>query len=281
MVCTRPLVAWEGPGGAPAFRPEDGFRDRPLSLPCSKCPGCRQRRVQMWATRCLHELAIQPRSSFVTLTYSPQQLPDPPSVSKAAWQLFAKRLRERLGPFRFFMCGEYGGLTYRPHYHALIFGHDFAADREEVNNNKSEYRLYRSSTLDSVWQHGSCTIGDVGFESAAYVAGYILKGGPELVVAETGEVLERPFQLMSRRPGLGAGWFERFHTDVYPSDEVISSTGKPMGVPRYYDKLLEKESPEVLATIKARRKRRAREAKPRDLHARELIDNAKAHVRGL
>lgn len=282
MVCTRPLAAWWGPARTIVFTPSDGYSDRPLSLPCSRCPGCRKRRVQMWAQRCLHELTVHERSSFVTLTYSPQQLPSS-GVSKDDWQLFAKRVRSSAGPFRFFMCGEYGGLTYRPHYHALMFGIDFSADRVEINHkNASKYKLFKSPSLDALWSKGNCVIGEVSFESAAYVAGYILKAADvEYVNEDTGEVMNPPFQLMSRRPGLGAAWFEKFHGDVFPSDELISSSGKPMGVPSYYDKLLSRRNPEGFLSVKARRARRASEAKPRNLHARELIDNAKDNVRGL
>lgn len=47
---------------------------------------------------------------------------------------------------------------------------------------------------------------------------------------------------MSRRPGLGKGWFEKFKDDVYPDDFVVLIDGSKHSVPTFYDKQLpEKE----------------------------------------
>jgi hypothetical protein len=225
----------------------------------------------------------------VTLTYSPQQLPADQGLHKSDWQDFAKRLRAKLGPFRFFMCGEYGEQTYRPHYHALIFGHDFTEDRKEAEqtNKQNHHKLYTSETLDKLWQKGNCVIGEVTAQSAAYVAGYILKESGNAIgrIDEaTGEYWEvaPPFQLMSRRPGLGAAWSERWRSDIYPSDEVIID-GTPRGVPAYYDKLLLKHDPELCKDVKARRARYValHPINRNRLAARELLLHAKARPRGL
>ena len=63
-------------------------------------------------------------SCFITLTYNDENLPNPPVVSKREAQLFIKRLRKLLYPklFRYYIVGEYGDKSNRPHYHALLFG---------------------------------------------------------------------------------------------------------------------------------------------------------------
>lgn len=204
-------------------------------------------------------------SSFVTLTYNDEHLPSDGSLDVEHWQLFAKRLRKNVGRFRFFHCGEYGELG-RPHYHACIFGIDFVDDRKFHTNGKHGDPLFTSQTLDKVWGKGYAIIGDVTFQSAGYVARYCMKKrtGPdsaehyERVNEETGEVyhLTPEYNTMSRRPGIGQSWLRRYQTDVYPSDEVIVN-GKKCRPPKYYDAQLERQEPEVLASIKRRREAKA------------------------
>ena len=156
----------------------------------------------------MHEASLHERNCFITLTYRPEDLPADGSVDVRHWQLFAKRLRKRLGPFRFLHVGEYGETNYRPHYHACIFGQDFSADRvltKEVGDSKH----YTSPTLESVWGHGYTHIGLLTMTSAAYVSRYCVKKltGPQgkesrrRIDTDTGEeYFVRPEYLtMSRR----------------------------------------------------------------------------------
>lgn len=199
-------------------------------------------------------------SSFVTLTYDGEHLPEDWSLKLRDWQLFRKRLREAVGPFRFFMAAEYGGRFKRPHFHALIFGHDFSSDRRVVER-KGDITLWTSPTLESVWRNGYVSIGAVDAGSVGYVTKYCVKKQRakhlpvERVDSETGEVWQvaPEFVTMSRRPGLGSKWIERFHRDVYPSDEVVLS-GRRLRPPRFYDERLPEDE---LASVKDARKVRA------------------------
>lgn len=230
MVCFRPLKAYWKPGGGIAFSAKKGWYDRHLELPCGKCPGCRLARSHEWALRCVHEAQMHERNCFLTLTYSPECIPEDGSLRVEDWQRFAKRLRKRLGPFRFFHCGEYGEENFRPHYHAVIFGLDFGEDRVPLKRERG-HTLYTSRCLDETWGLGIATIGSVTWQSAAYVARYSLKKVHDekaeermlRVDLETGEVVRiRPeYVTMSRRPGIGSKWFEQFASDVYPADEVV------------------------------------------------------------
>lgn len=236
----------------------------------------------MWALRCVHESQMHERNSFVTLTYSEEKLPDDWSVKLRDWQLFRKRLREAIGPFRFFQAAEYGGKTLRPHYHAIIFGEDFSADRVLLSE-KEGRRLWTSPLLEAKWGLGHVSVGQVTPESCAYVTKYCVKKQKsararlERVDPETGEcwTVEPEFQTMSRRPGLGARWIERFYSDVYPSDVCISR-GRRYRPPRYYDG---KVDDQVLAELKAKRREnaleRASEATPARLAVRERVAEAR------
>ena len=230
-----------------------------LSLPCGRCIGCRLERARQWAVRIMHETKMHSASSFLTLTFDDAHLPKDKSLSVKTCQLFIKKLRFAVGQIcsecpslvkdckhgkpvriRFFLCGEYGELCDlcgngrrncrcfrksfsigRPHYHAVVFGYDFP---DKVYAKKSgEFTLYTSKLLSCTWGNGNAWIGNVTMDSASYVASYAVKkivGKKEVVDAHyKGKTPE--FVLMSRRPGIGRGWFERFTSDVYPSDEVV------------------------------------------------------------
>lgn len=263
MPCVTPLKAYRGPEGSIVFDSKKGYLDLSLQLPCGKCIGCRLNRAREWSLRAVHESELHERNSFVTLTYSNEHVPANGSLDKTHWQAFAKKFRKVFGPFRFLMCGEYGDHSYRPHYHALIFGHDFHLDRIPVQD-KGDYFLYSSPALERVWGKGFVTIGNLTRVTAEYVARYTLKkvrGDVHMYTRldlETGEEYEvaPEFALMSRRPGIGAGWYDRFRNDFFPVDECVHE-GKSYGVPRYYYKRLEKYFPEEFVKVKADRRRKA------------------------
>lgn len=225
------------------------------------------------------------RNSFVTLTYSDAKVPDDFGLRLRDWQLFRKRLRESIGPFRYFCAGEYGGKTLRPHFHALIFGEDFAGDRVLLQE-KQGRRLYTSPELEARWGQGHVSVGSVDFGSIAYVTRYCVKkqrsvtARAERVDADTGECWSvRPeFVCMSRRPGLGSQWFDRYSGDVFPADEVVLS-GRRYRPPRYYDLKLPLEAREA---IKAKRtdhaKARAADDTPERLAVRERVAEARLGI---
>lgn len=200
------------------------------------------------------------RNAFVTLTYDQEHMPVDGSLDVREWQLFAKRVRKELGPFRFLHCGEYGERTYRPHYHALLFGLDFA-DRVLLREKRGG-NLYASPTLERLWGRGQCSFGAVTPQSAAYVARYSVKAESgsrrkeqyRRLDEETGEewYVRPEYLTMSRRPGLGAGWYAKFKSDVFPDDEVVLD-GFKQGVPDFYWRKLEQDDPALFFTLKAAR----------------------------
>lgn len=216
-----------------------------MRLPCGRCIGCRLERSRQWAVRCMHEASLHADSCFITCTYDDEHLPEDGSLEPRDMTLFLKRLRKR-GRFRYFMCGEYGAKRQRPHYHALLFGRDFA-DKFRVEDSKSGEPQWESRELSRTWTAGRATVGVLNFESAAYVARYCVQKVTGDAAAShyerlnplTGELVmvEPEFGRMSRRPGIGRGWIDRFHEEVYPSDEVIAR-GHPSKPPRYYDAYL-------------------------------------------
>lgn len=223
----------------------------PVEVPCGQCIGCRIDRSKQWAVRCVHEASLYERNCFITLTYNDAHLPENGSLVKKDFQDFMKRLRERFGSgVRYFHCGEYGEKLSRPHYHAILFNFDF--DDRILFKIDNGSKLYVSETLDDLWQgKGFSTIGDVTFESCAYVSRYILKkitgeaseAHYGIVRLDSGEIIMRQpeYVTMSRRPGIARAWFEKYRTDVFP-DDFVWLKGKKYRTPRFYDKLFDEFS---------------------------------------
>lgn len=65
------------------------------------------------------------------------------------------------------------------------------------------------------------------------------------------------YTTMSRRPGLGKGWLEKFTDDIYPKDFVVIR-GKKSNVPKYYNRSYELTHPEEYASIKLMREKSAK-----------------------
>lgn len=218
-----------------------------FDLPCGRCVGCRLERSRQWATRIMFESQFHSKSCFLTLTYSDENLPYPPSLNYRDFQLFLKRYRKEVGSLRFFVCGEYGDLTARPHFHACIFGHDFD-DKVIFDVRPSGHSLYRSPLLERLWPLGISSIGSLTFESAAYVARYVLKKVTgdaaedhySRIDVDTGEVfhVEPEFARMSLKPGIGSSWFEKYNSQVYGENDFVIVNGHTCKPPRYFDKLL-------------------------------------------
>lgn len=275
MACYKPISAYRREDGEIVFA-ERGKIQQYLQIACGQCIGCRLERSRQWAMRCMHEAKMHRYNSFLTLTYNDNNIPAGGTLHYYDFQRFMRRLRKALGrkggklrnglaftaapgssygapPHtpRFYMCGEYGEQFHRPHFHVCLFGTDFN-DKKYLAKTKTGSKLYRSETLERLWPLGFSSIGEITFESAAYVARYVMKKITgtrakkhyEKIETETGEIIQlKPeFNNMSRRPGIGKNWLERFEADVYPHAKVIVR-GIKTNPPRYYDKIYKASHP--------------------------------------
>ncbi len=273
MNCLSPIKAWRshtandsGKRGL-SFNPKDSYRDLPVKIACGQCINCRIEHSRAWALRCVNEAQLHQDNCFITLTLNDENLPANASLDVELFQKFMKRLRKKIYPqkVRFFHCGEYGscdpdnpkhieqyGISKlgRPHYHALLFGFD-VSDKILISE-RDGIKLYSSPMLEKIWGLGFVTVGEVTFESAAYCARYIQKkiNGSlkddhyKRTFTKTGEIVDvKPeYTTMSRRPGIGAKWLEKYKTDMYPKG-FTTIKGKKILPPRFYKELLEKIDP--------------------------------------
>lgn len=258
MPCYRPLKGYrsrtltESGKRSVVFNPREGFLDMPINLPCGQCIGCRLERSRQWAMRCVHEASLYDKNCFLTLTYDGQHLPSDGSLDVKHFQDFMKRLRFHYGNgIRFFHAGEYGERFGRPHYHACVFNHDF--DDKELFSERGGFKLYSSAALSEIWGKGFCTIGEVNFETAAYVARYVTKKVTGRQAEGHYKGLKPEYTTMSRRPGIARGWFDLYSKDVFPSDSVVVR-GRAMRPPKFYDRVFELANPEDFRFVKARRR---------------------------
>jgi len=228
---------------------------------------------------------------FITLTYNDKNLPDDYSLNKQHFKDFLKRFRKAIEPakIRYFMCGEYGDDSWRPHYHAIIFGYDFTLSQEykkilhppriRMQSIETENPYYLSDFLSALWDKGNHLIANATFETAAYVARYITKKITGEKAEQhynrfiwdwnefTGEIfnmrevqLQPEYATMSRGrkkegqtgSGIGSEWYEKYKSDCYPSDYLVRD-GNKISVPKYYDKLLEQEDEVLFSAMKVKR----------------------------
>lgn len=271
MPCYHPLEGYQKPSGGITFNRKESNGNF-LQVPCGQCIGCRIDRSRQWAVRCVHEAQMHNENTFITLTYAEE--PADKSLNVEHFQLFMKRLRKHYAPrkIRYYHCGEYGqdqedlkrGVTAlgRPHYHALLFNCSF--EDKEIYKFERDIPLYTSATLAKIWGKGYVTIGDVNIKTAAYVARYVMKKINGSIADEhytkickyTGELfnVQPEYTTMSRRPGIGYPWWDKFADDIFPDDFAIIE-GKKFKTPQYYLSLLERESPTMYQDLKTKRQK--------------------------
>lgn len=185
MLCINPFI--RDPTGR-VFKASLVTGDRDLAVagipfPCGQCLPCRINKRRLWTHRLMLESYQHAESIFVTLTYAEEYLPENASLDKKALRDFLKRLRYFCEPrkIRYYACGEYGSKTYRPHYHAIIFG----------------LGLSDGELVAKAWPFGRVHVGECNVHTVQYVAGYVTK---KFIKKDDARVKE--FSTMSRRPGI-------------------------------------------------------------------------------
>lgn len=237
-----------------------------FEIPCGRCLQCRLAYARNWSNRLLLESKYYADNWFLTLTYSD----DDPNLcynSHGELQLnfkdhqdFMKRLRayyddRGVHNVRFYLAGEYGDTTVRPHYHMIALNMPINDLRFYARSELGDF-YYNSDTLNRLWKHGHVVIGEVTASSASYTARYVQKKAKQYINYEELDLVPEGVR-MSRRPGIAADYLADNLLKVYEDDHIYLPKGKIGGVPRYFDQLAEAQGFD-LTEIKAERARRAK-----------------------
>lgn len=229
-----------------------------IQIPCGKCIGCRIDYSRSWADRMTYhslDKKILPNSSwFITLTYDDEHLSDlEHSENYDLYALnydhsreFVKRLRNKFRDCQidFYLSGEYGDSSFRPHFHLICYNVPLD-DLEYWKSNEFGDPYYTSDTIEKIWSKGFCTISPFTWLGAAYTASYVQKKRDGRMLCEytaVGLTPERCFS--SRRPGIAHDFYLEHYFDLWKNDGMkvsrsVNSTGH-LGIPRYFRKLAEK-----------------------------------------
>ncbi|QXP08240.1 MAG: replication initiator protein [Arizlama microvirus] len=284
MPCAKPIRAYRAATGGPLlFNAPNTHKGATtytaMDIPCGYCLLCREEQARQTAVRISHEAQLWDENSFLTLTYNDANIPAHGSLDYTHLVKFWKRLRKEIGTLRYYAVGEYGDKTFRPHYHACLFGHAFIHDRVIVQTDP--YLLWESAKLNQVWGLGRVRIGALTFETARYTASYVtkkLRSKQRYVRTdeETGELIPvtQPRAFMSRN--IGKDWWITYGHQLKDHDQVVIN-GQPQKPPRAYDKWLSEVNPAKLEEIKKQRKEKAIQLRPEQNRARAR--NAHAHAR--
>lgn len=292
-------------------RPQNTENYTEMKIPCGNCVGCKLDNANTWATRILLESKDHKTNSFITLTYDNEHLninKNHMTLCKKDIQDFIKRLRFHKGKLSYFACGEYGGQTHRPHAHLIVFGYR-PKDLKLQKISATENPMFTSEELSKIWGKGFVCVQDVNYKTACYTARYVQKKAglipqkkeltgeielKEKIDERTGEIYtgiinkrktskidkygrEKEFILMSKKPAIGLNYWLKNKDLIKRNGGIlvkIDNKTQLKPVPRYFEKMWEKENIEELYSFKYL-KQKNRELKNAEILEKISVDNDK------
>ncbi|QXP08179.1 MAG: replication initiator protein [Arizlama microvirus] len=227
---------------------------KPVYVNCGKCMACLSKKKNEWAIRLYGESMTHKESCFLTLTYDQKYLPTDNKVKLSHITNFIKKIRLHCLPkrIRFFQVGEYGDQRQRPHYHIIIYGYDFN-DKQFLYTDDNGLKHFNSVQLSKLWKKGLSEVGEVNIASCLYISKYVVKSVVEYVDDETPIITT-----MSRRPGIGKLFFDKYRSDMLPHGYIVIN-GIKFSIPKYFFNCLKKVDMLQYTQIKSKRKQYAEE----------------------
>jgi hypothetical protein len=220
------------------------------TVPCGRCVDCKKRRISGWSFRLVQECRVSSSALFITFTYDDDHVPlsekGYQTLDKTDIQKFFKRLRKlhdkRYGKqekntsstnrgargtlnvsnrIKYYVCGEYGTRTARPHYHAICFN-------ANVRDIEKAWAIGRLSI-------GNIHVGEVNEQTIGYTLKYIAKD--RKVPLWEGDDRQPEFSLMSK--GLGKSYLTEQRIKWHKNDLLnrmycVTPGDIKLAMPRYY-----------------------------------------------
>lgn len=230
-----------------------GAETRSIEVGCGSCVLCRKQRAGELSTRIQHEAHLHEVTCVITGTYRDDALPPFGSLSRAHADKFLQDLRNTARrqwkqTLRYDMIGEYSPEKRRPHFHAAAFG-IWPPDAKFFKESRGGNRMYESEQLNKCWPHGRILFEEFSPAAALYLSNhqaFKLRGralDESLQVRDQlGQLvghLEPEYHLMSRRPGIGAGFFELHGAQMLANGFTVAGKCKT-SIPRFYKRLAER-----------------------------------------
>lgn len=253
----------------PYYKQDDG-----KYVPCGKCLPCKTRRASSWSFRLMQHAKNVRSAYFLTLTYDTENVPITKHGymslstskrnrgdhhSKGHIAMFFKRLRKAHGdkypgfPIKYYCVGEYGGRTFRPHYHIILFNAELELMLSQKDIMKVQLTNFNGKAHVRVkqWWYGHCSFGKVQDASVGYTLKYISK--PKQIPMHRRDDRVPEYSLMSK--GLGLSYLTKairaWHlADLCNRMYCNLPDGIKIAMPRYYKlKLYDQEQRDEIASF--------------------------------
>ena len=204
--------------------------------PCGRCEACLRNRRNEKALRAYLESLSHEYNSFLTLTYSDDNLPKNkqgiPTIKKDHLDAAIKRIRSLFHetPIRVLASAEYSQVG-RPHFHLCLFGlspDNFCLHTRHYHNSSHGIVLEDFKS----WPYGGCLVAPFDIKMAFYVAKYLVKSQKSKEEYEQLGI-EPECLYQSRRPALGKEYCIK-NRDRLLKDGFIRCKGMKFALPRYF-----------------------------------------------
>lgn len=192
---------------------------------CGQCLPCRINKRREWTHRILLEAMQYQDNAFVTLTYGGNDGAEPTTLIPEHARNFLKRIRKSIEPrkLRFYLVGEYGDKSERPHYHVALFNYPTCSRGNTQYNRNGIKCCSTCESVSKIWGHGHILMGRLEPHSAAYIAGYVTKKMTRTDDVRLGN-RHPEFARMSLRPGIGYDAMHEYASALIthlPDDEDV------------------------------------------------------------
>lgn len=244
--------------------------DKPITIPCGQCQGCRMDYARKWADRLMMEKETSKSCYFITLTYDDKNLEFGQGIDEETGEVFEKatlrkkdlqdyiKRQRKHGKFRYYASGEYGDKTARPHYHMIAFNlYIPETQKKYIKRSELGFEYFTSPYIEKTWGKGQILLTEVNWQTCSYVARYVMKKqtGEKATEAYEKFNIEPPFVIMSTKPAIGSEYMEQHKEKLIEQKHVIMADGQIVGLPRYFERAYEEEYQEEIELIKEEKRR--------------------------
>lgn len=201
------------------------LKDKDITVDCGKCLNCLSNKAKEYGMRMQQEADRYKSWYFFTLTYNDLTVPwknNKLSLRKDDITKMIKRInkdvKKRMGEWRYFVAGEYGERTKRPHYHMVAFS-----------------TVPILETVRSNWNYGQVDRQIAwSYKAISYTVGYANKK----IGMDWDKRVEKPFNKFSK--GIGREWIHEAIAKQKINEEhyFIETQNYINRIPAYYKKIL-------------------------------------------